>query len=284
MRILLAGATGAVGRLLLPLLVQAGYEVVGTTRSAAKREQITALGARPVVANVLDREGTFDLLRTVQPDVVIHQLTDLSHRDFAANSRLRVEGTRNLVDAALEVGVQRMIAQSISWVYAAGKGPAHEDELLDLDAPSPRNQMVAAVHALEQAVAEIPVGVVLRYGLFYGPGTWYTLDGLMTEQIRRREIEATDGITSFVHVADAAYAALLALDWPAGAVNIVDDVPAIGNEWLPEYARLIGAPPPPSRSGALSWERGASNARARQFGWLPSYPTWREGFKAVLTA
>ncbi len=214
--------------------------------------------------------------------MVIHQLTDLSARDFAGNSHLRIEGTRNLVDAALAVGVQRMIAQSISWIYVAGQGPAREDEPLDLDQPPPRGQTVAAVQSLEQAVAQIPFGVILRYGMLYGPGTWFARDGLTTEQVRRGELIATDAVTSFLHVADAAQAALLALDWPAGAYNIVDDVPAAGTEWLPVYASLVSAPPPLVKRGAFGWERGASNARARQLGWRPLYPAWREGFKTAL--
>lgn len=282
MRIFLAGATGVIGRLLLPLLVEAGHEVAGTTRRAERLERIAAAGGQPVLVDVLDRQATFAALAAARPDVVIHQLTDLSTRDFAANSRVRVEGTRNLVDAALAVGVSRMIAESIAWVCAPGQGPAREDEPLDLDAPPPRGELVTAVQALEQAVAELPVGIVLRYGLLYGPGTWYTRDGPVTDQVRRGEIQATDGVASFLHVADAAWAARAALAWPAGLLNIVDDVPAAGTEWLPLYARLVGAPPPPVRPGAAAWERGASNARARQLGWQPRYPTWRDGFTAVL--
>ncbi len=282
MKIFVAGATGAIGRLLVPALVKAGDEVAGTTRSAARTDQIAAAGGRPIVANALKREAMFEALRVEQPDVVIHQLTDLTGRDFAANSLLRVEGTRNLVDAALAVGVQRMIAQSISWIYIPGRGPSHEDEPLDLDAPPPRDRMVAAVQSLEQAVAEVRVGVILRYGILYGPGTWYARDSLTTDQMRRGELQATDGVTSFLHVTDAAQAAIQALDWPAGPLNIVDDEPAAGIDWVPLYASLVGAPQPPLVQGAWGWERGASNARARALGWRPLYPTWREGFKTAL--
>ena len=283
MKIFLAGATGAIGRQLVPLLVKAGHEVAGTTRSADKTDPIAALGGRPVVVDVLDRDSLFAAVRAVKPDVVIHQLTDLADRDFAANSRLRVDGTRNLVDAALAVGVKRMIAQSIAWIYVPGSEPAGEDEPLDLDAPGSRGRTVAAVQSLEQAVAEVDVGVILRYGILYGDGTWYSRDGLTTDQVRRGELTANDEITSFVHVDDAAQAAVMALDWPSGAVNIVDDEPAAGREWLPVYAQLVGAPPPPAEPGAPGWARGASNAKARELGWRPMYPTWREGFKAVLT-
>lgn len=282
MKVFLAGATGVVGRLLLPLLVEAGHEVVGTTRRAEKTKQITAAGGQPVVADALDREAMFAALRAERPDVVIHQLTDLSERDFSGNSRLRIEGTRNLVDAALAVGAQRMIAQSISWVCVPGQGPSHEGEPLDLGAPPPRGQTVSAVQSLEQAVAETPAGVILRYGLLYGPGTWYSRDGLISEQMRRGEIAATEGVASFLHVADAAQAAVEALEWSAGVFNIVDDAPAKGTNWAPVYASLIAAPPPPTKPGAQAWERGASNAKARGLGWRPQFPDWREGFSRVL--
>lgn len=284
MKIFLAGATGAIGRLLAPLLVAAGHAVTGTTRRAGRLGQVAATGARPVCLDVLDRAATFAALAEARPDVVIHQLTDLEGRDFAANSRLRVAGTRNLADAALAVGVPRLIAQSVAWAYAPGTGPAREGEAPDLGAAPPRDSFVAAVEALERAVAEVPVGVVLRYGLLYGPGTWYAPDGLTTAQVRRGEVAATDGVTSFVHVADAARAALDAVAWPAGPVNIVDDEPAAGTDWLPHYARLVGAPPPPTRPGRAAWERGAANTLARGRGWRPLYPSWRAGFAAVLSA
>ena len=282
MRIFLAGATGAAGRLLLPRLVQAGHTVTGTTRSASKTGAIAAAGGRPLVVNVLEREALFAALRDERPQAVIHMLTDLAGLDFAANSRVRQEGGRNLVDAALAAGVERMIGESIAWIYAPGTGPAHEDEPLDAEAPLPRVRMVGVVRAAEQAMAEMPVGVVLRGGIFYGPGTWYARDGLTTEQVRRGEIAANSAVTSFIHVADMARAALLALEWPAGPVNIVDDEPAPGSEWVPYYASLVGAPPPPVTAGAEPWERGASNAKARGLGWQPEFASWREGFKLAL--
>lgn len=282
MKIFLAGATGAIGRPLVPLLVGAGHEIVGTTRAATKSGLIAALGARAVVLDVFDRDRLFAVLREERPEAVIHRLTDLGARDFAANARVRVEGTRNLIDAARAAGVRRVVAESIAWAYAPGVGPAREDEPLDLEAPPPRRQMVAGVQALEQAVAEAPEGVALRYGLLYGPGTWYASDGLIAEQVRRGELKANEGVTSFLHVADAARAALLALNWPPGAVNVVDDEPAPATEWLPVYAAALGAPPPFTTSSGRG-ERGASNARARcELGWQPLYPTWREGFNTAL--
>ncbi|HRE49758.1 MAG TPA: NAD(P)-dependent oxidoreductase [Aggregatilineales bacterium] len=282
MKILLAGATGVVGRNLLPLLSAAGYEVTGTTRRPDKQAQIAALGGQPLVMDALDRDRVFAALETIRPDIVFHQLTDLAGRDFSANVRLRVEGTRHLVDAARAVGVKRMIAQSISWVCVAGESPACEIDPLDLDAPQPRRETILGVQALEQAVAEMPIGVVLRYGLLYGAGTWYDRDSLMTEQIRRGELTATDAVSSFLHVEDAARAALSAIDWPAGVYHIVDDEPAAGTQWLPVYARLVNAPPPLTRLGRQGWKRGESNAKARAVGWSPHYRSWREGFVHVL--
>lgn len=283
MKVFLAGATGAIGRLLLPMMVNAGHEVTGTTRSSTKTASISAAGGRPVVVDALERDKLFDALAEAQPDVVIHMMTDLYSRDFAANSKLRIEGSRNLVDAAQAVHVNRMIAESIAWMYADGHAPATEDEPLDVNATESRGRAVAAVQALEQAVTEMPVGVILRFGILYGPGTWYSHDGLTTEQIKRGELAASDAVTSFVHVADAASAGFAALDWPAGCYNIVDDKPASAKEWLPFYAFLVGAPLTPFQNGAAAWERGASNAKARQLGWQPKVASWREGFAKELT-
>jgi|SRR5579884_1237988 len=283
MKIYLAGATGVVGRALVPMLVAAGHEVVATTRRPENAARLAAQGVRPVVLNVLDREAVLASLAAERPDAVIHQLTDLGSQDFQANNRLRIEGTRNLVDAALAAGVRRMIAQSLAFAYAPGDAPAREDDPLDVEASGSRGRMVAGVVALERALAEVPEGVVLRYGILYGPGTWYAADGPEAERARRGELTADESVTSFVHAEDAARAALLALDWPAGPVNIVDDEPAPGVAWVPLYAEVLGAPPPPRSDVRDPAERGATNAKARrQLGWEPQYPTWREGFRVAL--
>jgi nucleoside-diphosphate-sugar epimerase len=281
MKILLAGAAGVIGKRLVPLLVAAGHEVIGTTRSPEKNQLLQQMGATPVIVDVFDRAGVATTMREVRPDVVIHQLTDLSSWDLAANSRIRKEGTRNLVDAAREAGVQHFIAQSIAWAYEPGDGPADETVPLDTEAPETRRSTVAGVQALEQATTELERGIVLRYGLFYGPGTWYAPDGSIAEQVRQGQVSANEGVTSFLHVDDAARAALLALDWPAGIYNIVDDEPAPGTSWLPVYAATLHAPAPPISTEHPRAARGALNTRARQLlHWQPLYPTWREGFVA----
>ncbi len=179
-RIFLAGAAGAVGRRLTPLLLQAGHVVIGTTRSSEKWHALQAVGVEPVVVDVFEREALARAVVAAAPDIVIHQLTDLPPgldparmaAATAANARLRREGTRNLVDAALAAGVSRLIAQSIAWAYAPGASPYAEEAPLDLAAPGQRAISVGGVAALEAAVLSAPLsGIVLRYGQLYGPGT-----------------------------------------------------------------------------------------------------------------
>ncbi len=279
-RIFIAGATGAIGRLLVPRLVGAGHQVTAATRGAGKAALLRDQGATPVVLDVFDAAAVRDALKEAAPEVVIHQLTALSDVDLAANARIRVEGTRNLVDAAKDVGARRMIAQSISWAYAPGDGPADETTPLDTGAPPPRATTVAGVAALENATAELDEWVVLRFGTFYGPGTWYAPGGLMASRLAEGTVPANDGVASFLHVADAADATLAALDWPSGPLNIVDDEPAPAREWVPALATALGAPAPEPVAGGAPWERGATNAKATSLGWCPRHPSWRTGFTA----
>ncbi len=249
------------------------------TRSTTKAGQLQAVGARAIVLDAFDGAGLRTAMQQEGPEAVVHQLTDLGGRDFSANTRLRIEGTRNLVEAARAAGVRRMVAQSLASAYAPGPGPAGEDEPLDLQAAMPRRRMVEGVAALERAVAEMPEGVILRYGYFYGPGTWYARGGWAEQQLYRGELKAGRGVASFVHVDDAAEAALLALQWPAGPVNIVDDEPATMADWVSALAQALSAPLPRITADAEAHERGATNTRARRtLGWEPRFPTWREGF------
>jgi nucleoside-diphosphate-sugar epimerase len=272
MRIFVAGATGVVGRRLVPLLVRAGHEVWGTTRRPQRADALATHGVHPVVADAYDAAALTEAVVAAAPDVVIHQLTDLAGEDRAANARLRIEGTRNLVEASRAAGVDTMIAQSIAWIYAPGATPATEDDALDPDAsPFP------GVDALERAVATMPRGIVLRYGTLYGPGTWYARDGAMADRARQGTLRATPAWSALLHVDDAAAAAVAALDWPPGPVNVVDDEPATEREWLPVFCASVGAPVPPEADGPTG--RPVSNAKAHDLGWHPSFPSWREGFR-----
>ncbi|MEX0137275.1 NAD(P)-dependent oxidoreductase [Bacillus nitratireducens] len=281
MKIFVAGATGVIGRSLLPMLIKEGYTVFAMIRNESQVEAIKKVGAIPVKADVFNRYAVFSVLEETNPDVVIHQLTSLSSWDFEDNAKIRIEGTRNLVDAAKNVGVKKIIAQSISWAYEPGDTLASETDPLDFSAPMPRQATINGIAKLEETAFELSEVVILRYGTLYGPGTWYTENGLIANQVRNNEIVATDGISSFIHVEDAA---VLALNWPSGIVNIVDDYPATSKEWLPIYATAIGAPNPKIQAGKNSWERGASNNKARkEYGWIPLHPSWSEGFKDLMS-
>ncbi|MDX6742489.1 NAD(P)-dependent oxidoreductase [Actinocorallia sp. A-T 12471] len=272
MKIFLAGATGAIGRALVPKLVAAGHDVSGTSRRREGGRLIEEMGAHPVIVDVLDARKLKKAVKAERPDVIVHQLTDLSGNDFEANGLLRINGTRNLVDAAKAAGVEAMVAQSIAWLYVRGERPAVESDDFDPSLPP-----FKSVTALEEAVAEMPRGVVLRYGAFYGPGTWYAADGDIAAKVKIGDLSRGPVWTSFVHVEDAADAALAALDWEAGAVNVVDDEPATADDWLPAYAAELGAPEPRAHRHAAAQGRPVSNAKAKSLGWTPVHPTWRDG-------
>jgi nucleoside-diphosphate-sugar epimerase len=224
MRIFLAGAGGVIGRRLTPLLVQAGHQVTGTTRTAGKAGALRALGAEPVVVDVFDADALTRAAAQAAPEAVIHQLTDLPAAPGTPgyaegqerNVRLRTEGTRNLAAAGRATGVTRVIAQSIAFVYAPGEGARVEADPLDRDADGVRARTVAGVVALEDAVLALPEGIVLRYGFFYGPGTW-------SGEVPSR--------APAVHVDAAAQACLLALTKGRhGIYNIAEDAPGLSSE------------------------------------------------------
>lgn len=284
MRIFVAGATGVIGRRVVPRLVGQGHSVTGLVRRSSDADWLRGLGAEAVVGDVFDAGGLVRAVRRAAPEVVMHQLTDLRDRNFQANAEVRTAGTRYLVDAALGAGVRRVVAQSIAWAYEAGDVPAAEDVPLDLGASGGRLGTVRGVAALEAAVREASEWVVLRYGLLYGPGTWYARGGLMAERAARGELAADRDVSSFVHVEDAAEAAVQALEWPSGVVNVCDDEPAAGREWVPGFCRAVGvASAPVSSAGERQgWARGASNEYARKgLDWTPAWPSCGEGFGAL---
>jgi nucleoside-diphosphate-sugar epimerase len=307
MKVLVAGAAGAMGKQLVPRLAAEGHEVFGMTRSAGNEEAVRALGATPIVADALDPDQVAAAVAAAEPEAIVHELTalagslDLRHfdRDFALTNRLRTEATDYLLSAGRAVGVRRFLVQSYAgWPYARSGGPVKtEEDPLD---PAPVASMagtLAAIRHLEDAVtgAEWTEGVVLRYGGFYGPGTSLAPDGEHTEAIRKRKFPVVGdgaGVWSFVHIADAAAATAAALTHGRpGIYNVVDDEPATVSEWLPVVAAGLGAKPPrrvPRWLGRLlageaaavmmTEVRGASNAKAkRELGWQPAHPSWRQG-------
>ena len=309
MRVLVAGATGAIGRQLVPRLVAAGHEVHGMTRSGTKQAMLAELGAVSVIADALDARQVAEAVGRARPDVIVHQLTaigelDLRHFDraFALTNRLRREGTDHLLSAGQAAGVRRFVAQSYFGAYARTGGPVKsEEDPLD---PSPAREMretVAAIRHLEEAVlgARWTEGIVLRYGGFYGPGTSLAPGAEQVELIRKRKFPLVGdggGVWSFIHVADAAEATVAAVErGRRGVYNIADDDPAPVAEWLPALAQELGAKKPmrvPRFVGRLfagevgvvmmTELRGASNAKAkRELAWRPAHPSWRQGFMAA---
>jgi 2-alkyl-3-oxoalkanoate reductase len=312
MRIFVAGSTGALGRRLVPLLAADGHEVTAMTRTAGKAAGLRAAGAEPVVADALDHDAVLRAVCEARPEVVVHQATALAgvtnlrrfDKGFAATNRLRTEGTDHLLEAARAAGARRFVAQSYAgWPFARTGGPVKtEEDPLDPEPPAQVRRTLDAIRHQEAAVggADGLEGLVLRYGGFYGPGTSVGVGGYMLDDLRRRRfpiVGAGTGVWSFVHIDDAASATAAAVDrGEPGIYQVADDDPAPVSDWLPALAAAVGAPPPrrlPAWLGRLlggehvvvlmNEVRGASNAKARrELGWLPAWPSWRQGFRSGL--
>ena len=305
MRVFVTGATGALGRHLVPGLVAAGHQVTATTRSAAKTGQLREAGATPVVVDGLDRPTVIAAVRAAAPEVIVHQMTALAdmrslrHFDqvFAATNELRTTGTDNLLAAASEAGTRRAVVQSYTgWTNERSGGPVKtESDPLDPNPLPSTRQSMAAIRHVEQVVpAGLPEGVVLRYGSFYGSGA----SDIMLDLVRKRQLPVIgggSGIWSFIESSDAAAATVAAVGGGApGVYNIVDDDPAPVADWLPYLAGLLGAKPPlrvPAWLGRplagelvvaqMTSVRGSSNLKAKkELGWEPRYGSWKEGFSA----
>jgi nucleoside-diphosphate-sugar epimerase len=307
-RVFLAGATGVIGRRLLPRLLEGGHDVTAMTRREERAIALREAGAVPAVVDVFDEEAVRTAVERAAPDVLVHELTDLPpalnprkmDEQLAGNDRIRTEGTHNLVAAAVAAGTPRVVAQSIAFAYPpTGDALKREEDPLWDDAPWPWSRSVAALRELEEDVTTTDGidGMVLRYGFFYGPGTPYASGGFWEGEVRRRRFPVVGrgtGVFSFVHVDDAAAATVAAVERGSpGIYNVVDDEPAPMREWLPVYAEAIGAKPPRRAPRFLARLlagpyavmlgtelRGASNERAKaKLGWTPRYASWRQGFR-----
>jgi 2-alkyl-3-oxoalkanoate reductase len=310
MKVFLAGATGALGKRLIPQLIANGHSVVGTTRSESKTSLLWDLGAKPVVVDALDRDAMIAAVTAQKPDAIVHQLTALTgvdfrrfEKSFELTDRLRSEGTDILLAAAKAAGVQKFVAQSYAgWPYArTGGNVKREEDPLDPRPAKQTRRSLAAIRHVESAVTAAN-GIVLRYGGFYGPGTGLERSGEQLEAVRKRQFPLVgDGraVWSFVHIDDAAAATVIALErGRTGIYNIVDDDPAPVAEWLPYLAEVAGAKPPrhlplwlarlvggEHMVVLMDEARGASNEKARrELGWEPSHHSWRSGFEEALAA
>lgn len=308
MRVFVAGATGAIGKRLIPRLVANGHQVTASTRGPAKLEELRALGADPVVVDGLDAVAVGEAVARAHPDAIVHQMTalagkpDLRNFDkwFATTNRLRTAGTEHLLAAAQAAGVGKFVAQSYTgWSNIREDGPVKtEDDPYDPHPAKNQVQSIAGLQFLDREVPAAPLeGIVLRYGNFYGPGGSESL----VEMIRKRRlpiIGSGAGVWSWLHLDDAAAATVAAVEHGRrGVYNVVDDEPAPVSVWLPDVAQAVGAKPPlrvPAWLGRLAagevtvrWmtqARGASNEKAkRELGWRPTWSTWRDGFRHGLT-
>jgi 2-alkyl-3-oxoalkanoate reductase len=303
MKVFVAGASGAIGTRLVPQLIDRGHEVIGTATSPERAKRVSALGAEAIVLDLLDPRAVRQAVLAAMPDAIVHEATalanmsDLKHfdRSFAKTNRLRTEGTDALLGAAREAGVGRFVAQSYASArYAREGGPVKtEDDPLDTNPPEAARESWEAMAYLDRVVTEAG-GIILRYGGFYGEP-----NDKLVETVRKRMwpiVGKGGGVTSFIHLDDAAAATVLAVEHEGPTIyNIVDDEPAFAREWLPEVAKIVGAKPPrrfPAWLARLfageavvmmaTESRGASNAKAkRELGWTLCYPSWRQGFAAL---
>jgi nucleoside-diphosphate-sugar epimerase len=304
MNIFIAGGSGAIGRMLVPMMIGAGHRVVAMTRSKDRVEQLRAMGAEPVIGDVFDSPALTEIVTRAKPEIVIHQLTAFGATGadpLAETLRIRIDGTRNLVAAAESAKARRFIAQSISFICSPkGEGLTDESTPLYLDGSPSIRSLAHAVSELERQTLEVKnmESVVLRYGWFYGPGTNYDPNDSIPRGIRKGRMGLVGGGTgtySFIELNDAASATMQALTHGSGIYNIVDDHPAKLSEWLPVAAKLLNAPAPVHIDEAIAREklgdlfvytmneqRGASNAKAkRELDWQPRVKSWREGFAAL---
>ncbi len=310
MRIFVAGGTGAIGRPLVSRLVEAGHEVTVFSRSEGRVAALGLPGVVPAVGDAFDPDRVLRAVQAAQPEVVVNQLTNLPQstnplaikRGFDRTCRLRAEVSGTLMAAARSAGARRVVAQSISFAYRPGPGVRIESDPLWTAAGGQIGKLVGPVATLESATLgdRSVEGVVLRYGSFYGPGTYFAPDGMYAAMLKRRMLPIPGeggGVFGLVHVDDAAAATAAALDGPTGVFNVVDDVPAPAAEWIPLAASLLGAKPPHhvpealARVGAgkfltylLCDQPAVSNGRARiELGWMPRFPDWHAGLAAVLS-
>jgi nucleoside-diphosphate-sugar epimerase len=310
MKIFLAGASGVVGRRLVPRLARDGHEVAGVTRRPARAEAIRAAGAQPVVCDVLDRDQVRRAVAALEPDIVVQHLTDLPTRlpprklakAYEGNDRLREQGTANLVAAAEAAGAHRYVAQNVCFFYGL-EGDRIKDESAPLlrDPPPPFDRSARVYREMEETILRAGFdGLLLRFGYWYGPGTAFSRDGFYAHEVRKRRFPIVGdggGIFPFVHIDDVVEATVAAIEHGApGIYNVADDDPAPTREWLPVFADAVGAEPPrrvPTwvarmfvgklQARMATEMRGADNSKAkRELGWAPRFPSWRDGFRRAL--
>ncbi|MEJ7542279.1 NAD-dependent epimerase/dehydratase family protein [Staphylococcus intermedius] len=276
-KIFVTGATGLIGMRLTERLIQEGHDVAGFTTSENGKARLEKVGAQAFIGNILEPDTIEAAIKAFQPEVIMHQITDLKNVDMAANTKVRVEGTRHLVDSALKYDVQHIISQSLAFMYEPGDTLATETTPLDTNSSGDRKITVDGVIGVEGESQRLAHAVILRYGMMYGPGTWFGKDGMIYNQFKEGNVQLSKGITSYVHIDDTVEAAIKALNFEAGIYNVTDDEPIDGETWAAWYAEQLNVSPQIEFLEAQPFERGADNQKYKAQGGKLLYSTWRDG-------
>ncbi|WP_436875159.1 NAD-dependent epimerase/dehydratase family protein [Mammaliicoccus sciuri] len=273
--------TNRLGTKLTKRLIEEGYEVAGLTTSEKGKEKLDNAVVKAYIGNILEYDTIEKSIGDFKPDIIMNEITDLKQVDMSANTKVRIEGTRNLVEAAIKHDVPHIQSQSIAFVYEAGDTLATEETSLEYDASGDRKITVDGVEGLEKESARLNKHVILRYGLLYGPGTWYGKDGMIYNQFINGEVTMTDGVQSFIHIDDAVEIAIQALNFESGVYNVADDEPVKGDDWAKWYANELNVTPTLNIEPAAPFERGVTNKKFKDQGGKLIYTTWKDGMHPI---
>lgn len=274
----LLASTGLIGIKLVQRLKEEGHEVAGFTTSENGQQKLVAVNVKAYIGDILNADTIDQALADFKPEIIINQITDLKNVDMAANTKVRIEGSKNLIDAAKKHDVKKVIAQSIAFMYEPGEGLAYEKTALDFNSTGDRKVTVDGVVGLEEETARMDEYVVLR---LYGPGTWYGKDGMIYNQFMDGQVTLSDGVTSFVHLDDAVETSIQAIHFENGIYNVADDAPVKGSEFAEWYKEQLGVEPNIDIQPAQPFERGVSNEKFKAQGGTLIYKTWKDGMNPI---
>ena len=280
-KIFVTGATGLIGTKLTQRLLEEGYDVAGFTTSEQGKQRLEAANVKAYIGDILKADTIEAAIADSQPEIIINQITDLKKVDMAANTKVRIDGSKNLIDAALKHHVKKVIAQSIAFTYEPGEGLATEETPLDDHSTGDRKITVEGVEGLEEQTARMDNYVVLRFGWLYGPGTWYGKDGMIYNQFIDGEVTLSDGVTSFVHLDDAVETSIQAINFANGIYNVADDEPVKGSDFAQWYKQQLKVNPKVNITPAEPFERGVSNEKFKSQGGTLQYKSWKDGMNPI---
>ncbi|AKL92712.1 NAD-dependent epimerase/dehydratase family protein [Staphylococcus capitis] len=280
-KIFVTGATGLIGTKLVKRLKEEGHEVAGFTTSEHGKQKLENAGVQPYVGDILKADTIDAAIEAFKPEIIINQITDLKNVDMSANTKVRIDGSKNLMDAAIKHNVRKVIAQSIAFTYEAGEGLATEETPLDYNSTGDRKVTVDGVEGLENETKRLGEYVVLRFGWLYGPGTWYGKDGMIYNQFIDGNVTLSDGVTSFVHLDDAVETSIQAINFDNGIYNVADDEPVKGSDFAEWYKNQLQVNPKITIQPAQPFERGVTNDKFKAQGGKLIYSTWKDGMNPI---